>query len=216
MTLRIKRILSKVYAMNKQYPDVAILILCGGKSRRMQGQDKGLIEINGKPLVSYSLDTLSGQFDHIFISANCNLDTYASLGFEIFIDKLIDSGPLGGIHAGLSRIKQSWLLITPCDTPHISLAIAERLLKAAKEDDSYDVYVAHDGNRPQYLHALLSHRVNTHSNNLLESIELFLEKDKAVKNWYQTLNSQEVDCADLAEQFGNINTPEDLNEILRI
>ena len=37
---------------------VAGLVLAGGRARRMNGIDKGLIEIAGRPMIDYVLDRL--------------------------------------------------------------------------------------------------------------------------------------------------------------
>ena len=49
--------------------DLAIVILIGGKSKRF-GSDKGIYEYNGKPLISYQLETLSSLDKDIFLVAN--------------------------------------------------------------------------------------------------------------------------------------------------
>ena len=41
--------------------DITAVILAGGQGRRMGGQDKGLIEFDGKPLVAILVERLSQQ-----------------------------------------------------------------------------------------------------------------------------------------------------------
>ena len=38
-----------------------LLILAGGEGRRMGGRDKGLVEIDGQPLVDQLLDAVAGS-----------------------------------------------------------------------------------------------------------------------------------------------------------
>ena len=57
---------------------VAAVILAGGQGRRMGGADKGLVEYRGRPLIEWVLEVLTPQVDELVISANRNLDTYAS------------------------------------------------------------------------------------------------------------------------------------------
>ena len=52
------------------------MILAGGQGRRMGGQDKGLIEFNGKPLVSILIDKLEQQSGERIINANRNQQRY--------------------------------------------------------------------------------------------------------------------------------------------
>ena len=56
------------------------LVLAGGQGRRMGGIDKGLQELEGRPLAQWVLDRLSPQVGSVLISANRNLDRYAELG----------------------------------------------------------------------------------------------------------------------------------------
>ena len=56
--------------------NVTGIILAGGKARRMRGQDKGLIEINGKMMIQYVLDALKTQVKGILINANRNVSEY--------------------------------------------------------------------------------------------------------------------------------------------
>ena len=55
--------------ITKKSKDLAIIILIGGKSKRF-GSDKGIYEYNGKPLISYQLETLCRFDNDIFLVAN--------------------------------------------------------------------------------------------------------------------------------------------------
>jgi molybdopterin-guanine dinucleotide biosynthesis protein A len=44
----------------------SIIILCGGRSRRM-GKDKGSLVLNGKPMLMHVLDTIKGIVDEIVL-----------------------------------------------------------------------------------------------------------------------------------------------------
>ncbi|MFA0708552.1 NTP transferase domain-containing protein, partial [Vibrio sp. 10N.222.48.A3] len=50
------------------------VILAGGQASRMGGKDKGLVELNGSPLIQYVINKLSQQDVSITINANRNLD----------------------------------------------------------------------------------------------------------------------------------------------
>lgn len=65
------------------------VILAGGQASRMGGKDKGLIELNDKPLVQHVIERLSSQTPHILINANRNQETYAQFG-EVFSDTFAD------------------------------------------------------------------------------------------------------------------------------
>ena len=59
--------------------DTSWVILAGGQSSRMNGNDKGLIELNGKTLLKHSYDILAKQTDNIVINANRNQDLYRKI-----------------------------------------------------------------------------------------------------------------------------------------
>ena len=136
--------------------EITAVILAGGRARRMHGQDKGLIELVGKPLIQYVIDTIEPQVNEIFISANRNIDTYKRFGYPVLSDMQKDfPGPLAGIAAALQRCQTDYLLVVPCDTPFLPSALAPTLLAQLKQDNA-DACIAHDGNRLQPLVALLS------------------------------------------------------------
>jgi molybdopterin-guanine dinucleotide biosynthesis protein A len=111
------------------------VVLAGGLGRRMGGADKGLIEYQGRPLIEWALAALASQVDEIFISANRNLDRYAAYGYRVLPDTLPDfPGPLAGVLAALEAVDTGWLLVVPCDTPHLPADLASRLLQAAQRE----------------------------------------------------------------------------------
>ena len=79
------------------------LILAGGRGSRMGGIDKGLQEFNGVPLALHTLLRLGPQVGTTMISANRNLEAYASFGAPVWPDStaLGDyAGPLAGFITG--------------------------------------------------------------------------------------------------------------------
>ena len=113
---------------------VAAVILAGGQGSRMGGADKGLVVYRGRPLVEWALAVLRPQVDEIVISANRNLDTYAAYGHPVLPDTLPDyPGPLAGVLAALQTVKADWLVVAPCDSPHLPADLVARLLDAARQ-----------------------------------------------------------------------------------
>ena len=191
--------------MQADLANISALVLCGGKSSRMSGLDKGLVEFNGSAMISHTLDQLSGLIPIILISANQNHAKYEKLGFPVIADIKPDAGPLGGILSAMHVVTSRYLLISPCDTPLITRQISLRLIQAAEKSESL-IQVAHDGNQLQTLHALL----DLSDDILQHSLESYLETDRKVQLWYEKNQIETVDCSDLAGQFKNINTQDDL------
>jgi molybdopterin-guanine dinucleotide biosynthesis protein A len=109
--------------------EITGIILAGGQSKRM-GTDKGLILLNGKPLISYAIDTLSGFCDEIIISAND--DAYNSFGLKVVPDLMTGQGPMGGIYSCLKAVKTKYAIVLSCDMPFVDRQIIELLLTGQK------------------------------------------------------------------------------------
>ncbi|MGD8577145.1 MAG: NTP transferase domain-containing protein, partial [Thiohalophilus sp.] len=80
-------------------PHTTGVILAGGLARRMGGHDKGLLEVNGRPMVLHIRDQLKPQVDQLLINANRNQQTYSALtGCPVISDQVGDfAGPLAGM-----------------------------------------------------------------------------------------------------------------------
>jgi len=117
------------------------IILAGGKSSRM-GTEKGLIELCGKPLISYAIEVLSVVCSKIIISTSS--DAYYSFGHELVADEFPAIGPMGGIYSALHHSGTEQNLVLSCDLPFVS----EELLSFILENSAgYQVAVPWQGNR---------------------------------------------------------------------
>ena len=104
------------------------LILAGGRASRMAGEDKGLIELHGRPMIRWVLERFSPQVSQVLISANRNQERYAALGNPVVVDAVSDfSGPLAGLAAGLTSATTKWLASVPCDSPLVPPDLVKRL-----------------------------------------------------------------------------------------
>jgi molybdenum cofactor guanylyltransferase len=170
----------------------------------MGGRDKGLIELNGHPLVTWTLRALEPQVNRIAINANRNPDAYASLGFDVVADTESGYlGPLAGMAAGMRWANTSHILAVPCDSPLIVNDLASRLWQTA-DTTGAEICVAHDGARMQPVFALLR-------TSLLPSLEAFLENGgRKIDRWYGEHSCELADFSDCPDNFLNVNEPGDL------
>ena len=180
------------------------VILAGGRGRRMGGVDKGLQNLNGRPLVQWVLARLTPQVDTVLINANQNLARYAEFGCAVLPDSIPGfAGPLAGLHAALSRATTPLLLTVPCDSPFLPSDLAQRL-HAALEAESAELAVARTGDKVQRAFCLTRRGI-------LPKLEAFLASgDRKVGLWHASLKLAEVVFDDEADGFSNINTVEDL------
>ena len=189
--------------MNIHTRDITAVILAGGQGRRMGGQDKGLIEFNGKPLVSILIDKLERQSVAIVINANRNHQRYEALGYPVIADQLADyQGPLAGFASAMARVTTDFIVTLPCDSPLLVADYVARFITSHGQNDA-PVHVAFDGNRLQPVHALI--RVD-----LLAGLIDFLDSgERKIDRWYALHDFVQTDFSDCADMFRNINTPSD-------
>ena len=99
-----------------QKDDLSIAVLSGGKSSRMNYEDKGLIEFNGFSVLSRIIEISNKYSNDVFIIANNNLKEYEKLHPYLYSDILDNyQGPLSGIYTALSKSKNKYVIILPSD-----------------------------------------------------------------------------------------------------
>lgn len=182
-------------------PDVTGLVLAGGQGQRMGGQDKGLLTLDGRPLVAHVLARLSPQVADIIISANRHHESYAALGPRVVSDILPEyPGPLAGILAGLKESTTHWMLVVPCDSPFLPADLAERLLAASGDPFSIRMVETPDGDQPVF--ALIP-------SSLVGALEAFLAAgERRILGWYRQHGLCRVKYQE-DQAFMNVNSPED-------
>ena len=104
--------------------DITGIILAGGKSQRM-GQEKGLIQLGGKPLTEHALDILKPLCSAILISANTG--AYDYLGYPVIHEQVKDIGPMGGLYSSLQASDNEHNLVLSCDMPFMETALLKFL-----------------------------------------------------------------------------------------
>ncbi|NOH79719.1 molybdenum cofactor guanylyltransferase MobA [Vibrio sp. RE86] len=178
------------------------VILAGGQASRMGGQDKGLVQLDNKPLIEHVIKRLTPQTSQILINANRNQETYARYA-PVFGDQFANfPGPMGGIHAGLIHANTEWVGFVPCDSPQISHDLVQRFCDAVT--DETEILVAHDGDHQQPVFTL-------YKKSVLERLTAFLERgDRKIILLYNECNTKYVDFSDDPHCFVNLNTPEEL------
>lgn len=109
--------------------DVTGIIIAGGRSTRM-GEDKAFIIYNGKPLIKHIIDLLTPFCNRIIISANSK--KYEQFNLELVNDSTLNSGPIAGIHAALSKSDTDLNIVIACDTPNVTPEIIELLISQSE------------------------------------------------------------------------------------
>lgn len=189
---------------------IAGLILAGGRGSRMGGQDKGLVEFNGKPMVEHVLAAVRPQVAEVLINANRNVETYRQTGCRVVADTVAGfAGPLAGISAGMHAVSRAHVLVLPCDGPFVPAWLVQRLwIASAGKDDM--IVAAHDGERLHPTYALLPVGV-------LADLDAYLAAGgHKIDTFYYRHAFAPVDFSDYPQAFLNINTPEDVQKFAHL
>lgn len=188
-------------------PPTTGLILAGGEGRRMGGQDKGLIELAGRPLVAHVLDCLQPQVNQVMISANRHADTYAAFGWPVITDRRSGfHGPLAGIEAGLQHCATDWLLVVPCDVPALPANLASRLHAALARNPDARIASVHTEQRSHPSVSLI-HR------STLPALHTALDAgERRLRDWLASQSMVSVLFAGEEPAFANLNDRTALQE----
>ena len=108
--------------MNKNLISV---ILTGGKSSRMNFQNKSFLKLDNKFFIENIIANLEQKVSKIIINANNDIDKYQYLNLEIVRDKISGyKGPLAGLHSAMYNYQNTkedlWFAILPTDAPIIN------------------------------------------------------------------------------------------------
>lgn len=193
------------------YPEVAILVLAGGMSRRM-GSDKAAVRLGGLSLLDRALDLGARLAPEapLAVSWNGALAAFEAAApgraaaLPLLPDPLPDHpGPLAGILAGLdwaAGIGRAQVLTLPVDTPFLPSDCLARL-DAAATAGRPALARAPDGLHPAValwpVAAAPALRV------------ALTAGERRLGRWAQAQGATEAAFPDAAA-FANLNTPEDL------
>ena len=183
-------------------PHTTGLILAGGRSRRMQGQDKTLLALHGEPLLAHVIRRLGPQVDSLVLNSNATPESFTEYGLPVIPDRLPGFlGPLAGIHAGLVQYPQNYLVTVAVDLPFLPLDLVSRL---RTELGTQPCTYASDSER----HALaLLWRPG-----MAASVEDYLQRGGRSLKDFLAIHGQAVRFDQPRDRglFRNLNTPEDL------
>lgn len=180
------------------------VILAGGASRRMGGQDKGLVMFRDRPLVTWVTEALRPQVDELIIIANRNLDAYRELGFSVFSDLRPDyPGPLAGFEAALTHAQHPWIVTCPTDAPLLPTDFVSRLCSGHQD---FPAVACIDGR----LQPVFSQLPKTALPGLSAALDAGTRK---VQSWLETLAPVAVSFDDRALQMRDADSLEDLRAL---
>ncbi|MDY7020423.1 MAG: molybdenum cofactor guanylyltransferase [Cyanobacteriota bacterium] len=104
---------------------IAALILAGGKSSRM-GQDKALIQWEGKPFLTRICEVAACCCSSVYVLTSWpeRYENIVSESVQFLVESSPDSpGPIVALADGLTHIDAEWVLLLACDLPQLQPSI---------------------------------------------------------------------------------------------
>lgn len=188
---------------------IAALILAGGRSSRMGGQNKANCLLAGKPLLEHVIERLAPQVDEIFINGAVDFHSRSAARLEKIADEIEGfAGPMVGLYSAFRRSniqKFDLLLVVPCDGPFMPPNLAKKLLGRLVSEDA-DIAVARYAGHLQPTFSLWRTQ-------LKPVIDKAVEQDQLAgfKEVLSRVNAVIVDWSEQSiDPFLNINSPQDL------
>jgi molybdopterin-guanine dinucleotide biosynthesis protein A len=182
------------------------VIQAGGRSTRMGGEPKALLELGGKRIIERVVDAVGAVLDDLLVVTNTP-ERYAFLGLPMVADVFPDGGSLGGIYTGLRAADGDAAFTVACDMPFLHPAIVRMVVERAGEGD---VVIPRTDGQLETMHAVYGKRC-------LAAMEArLLAGQLKIVGFFPDVSVVELDAAPMARYrapdvaFMNVNTPEEL------
>jgi molybdopterin-guanine dinucleotide biosynthesis protein A len=182
------------------------VIQAGGRSTRMGGEPKALMDIAGKRIVERVVDTLAAVLDDLLIVTNTP-ERYGFLHLPMVPDRYPDGGALGGIFTGLAAGGGDAAFTVACDMPFLHPEVVRLVLARAGEAD---VVIPRTAGQYETMHALYARAC-------LAPMEARLRAGQLkIAGFFPDVRVLEIPAEAVARHrapelaFMNVNTPEEL------
>jgi len=181
------------------------VIQAGGKSTRMGGHPKALIELGGKRIIERIVEVLAAVLPDLLIVTNTP-DLYESLNLPMVPDVFPAHGSLGGIYSGLRAVREVAFTVA-CDMPFLHPDVVRLVVSRA---ETADVVIPRVGDQLETMHALYRKACLPHMEALLAA------KQFKIVGFFDKVRVSEIPEAEVARYrapeicFMNVNTPEEL------
>ena len=177
----------------------------------MNGADKSMLPLGGKPLLQHVIARAAPQVDELLLSANGDPARFTAFGRTVIADHEAGYfGPIAGILSGFKWAKQNragakWLISFACDCPFLPRDLVVRLLDGAEQAD-VPVAVAGSGRRHHPVFTAWSMSLPLSWAEILHVRAL-----RAADHLIEMFPNTRVEFPDIPiDPFFNINTPDDL------
>jgi molybdopterin-guanine dinucleotide biosynthesis protein A len=188
------------------------VIQAGGKSTRMGGRPKALLDLGGRRIIERVAAAIAGVVDDLLLVTNTP-ELYRFLDLPMVPDAFPDGGSLGGIYSGLRAASGDAAFTVACDMPFLHPDAVRLVVSRAPEAD---VVIPRAGGQLETMHASYHKHCLPHMEERLRAGQLkivgFFDK-------VRVLTIEEAELApygDPAVMFMNVNTPDELARAARL
>lgn len=182
--------------------DFPCVVLAGGKSVRF-GSPKGLVDFNGRPLISHVITNMSEQTSAPVVINADPKGPYSAFGETIFEpEEFREMGPLAGILSSLIWAQSEGfehVATVPLDVPLLPSELLDELQKLAPS-------FALTSSRRHYV-------IGLWPISLMDDLTSFLRSGgRSAKDWVRDCSAKPClfDKSSSEQAFSNLNTPQDL------
>ncbi len=190
------------------------MILAGGKSRRMNFNDKSLQKINKYSLIDRVIVRAKKQVDYLLINSNSDHIKNNYNKYIVIKDTIKGNlGPLAGVLSGLEWIKKkdseiNWLITFPVDSPFFPSDLVDIFLSHVNEEQ---IIVAESNSRIHPVFAMWNKDLIPYLKETLNNRNLKI--DEFTKNFkMKVVKFPFIDY----DPFFNINNKDDLIKAKKI
>lgn len=187
--------------------EICALILAGGKSSRMNGNNKAFLKYKDKTFIENIISELD-IFDKIYISVDSK-EKYKDLNYELIEDEFQEIGPIGGIYSALKVVKEDYVFVIACDMPKIKKNLIEILINSIEPEDKCVVFKDDEG-RVYPLGGIYSKK------SLPIIKEMIDNKNYKLQNLVKKLDGKVLSISECNldhELFINVNNPEEYENL---
>lgn len=188
------------------------VIVAGGRSVRMGGAEKTVVDVGGTPLIRRVADRLSAATEELIV--NCRADQREAIAEALegrdprfAIDEVPDRGPVAGILTGLEAADTAYCAVVAADMPFLDPDLIAYLFERA---DGHEAAVPRPAEWFEPLHSVYKTEPS------IAACERALEKENPrIIEPLSTLDRVVVDRDELLahgslESFESVDTPEDI------
>ena len=182
------------------------VIQAGGKSARMGGGAKALLELGGRRIIERVIEAVAPAVGDLLIVTNTP-EVYAFLGLRMVADVYPDHGSLGGIYSGLKAATGDAAFTVACDMPFLHRDVVRLVVERAGLGD---VVIPRVGDQLETLHAAYAKSCLPHIEERLVAGRL------KIVGFFDRVSVVEIPEAEVARYhdpaivFMNVNTPDEL------